>query len=177
MVGWPSFSQYLNFRRNVPRARHETIFQNLSYSKHLWNKIFQREPINTNQKAPIKVNQTDQKLSKFYQVEYIKHLRMSEQKKRELWIYKQSLSTTSNMDRQLSRQKLVTNLSNENINTGFFWKIRVNQTDQKLSKFFLSWIHQTSKNVWAKRKKRELWIYNLYKAGVFYNIKNRLSII
>ena len=41
MGGWPSFSQYLNFRRNVPRARHETIFQNLSYSKHLWNKIFQ----------------------------------------------------------------------------------------------------------------------------------------
>ena len=41
------------------------------------------KPINTNQKAPIKVNQTDQNLSKFYQVEYIKHLRMSEQKKKE----------------------------------------------------------------------------------------------
>ena len=39
------------------------------------------KPINTNQKAPIKVNQTDQKLSKFYQIEYIKNLRMSEQKK------------------------------------------------------------------------------------------------
>ena len=32
--------------------------------------------------------------------------------------YQQSLSTMSNMDRQLSRQKLVKNLSNENINTG-----------------------------------------------------------
>ena len=66
---WPSFPQYLNFRRNVP-------WQGRSYfSKSQLFQTFKKQdiskPINTNQKAPIKVNQTDQKLSKFYQVEYI----------------------------------------------------------------------------------------------------------
>ena len=38
----------------------------------------------------------------------------------QLSIFKQSLSTTSNMDRQLLRQKFVKYLSNEDINTRCF---------------------------------------------------------
>ena len=80
------------------------------------------KPINTNQKAPIKVNQTDQKLSKFYQVEYIKHLRMSEQKEKRgsfefIISIKLECFTTSKTDPHLLLQKVLKKISVIKANT------------------------------------------------------------
>ena len=100
-------SQYLNFRRNVPRQGWSYFSKSQLFQTFMKQDI--SKPINTNQKAPIKVNQTDQKLSKFYQSEYIKHLRMSEQKKRELWIYNLS-KYVFDRKKSLSMTILVRNL-------------------------------------------------------------------